>query len=67
MENKIERKQQDTLWDILKEHRGHHVEIAVYGDWDSPVSITLEDMDTNEIILDAGLYTLIDREDAVYE
>ena len=51
------------LWDILKEHRGHKVEIACYGDWDNPVSITLEDMDTNEIILDAGIYTICSRED----
>lgn len=51
----------DTLlWDILKEHAGHHVEIAIYGNDDS---ITLEDMDTNEIILDAGIYTICARED----
>ena len=54
----------DTLlWDILREHHGHHVEIAVYGDFDSPACVTLEDMDTNEVILDASIYTLCARED----
>ena len=50
------------LWDLLREHVGHSVEIAIYGDVDDPVSITLEDMDTNEVILDAELYTLIPKE-----
>ena len=54
----------DTLlWDILKEHFGHKVEIAIYGDINNPASITLEDMDTNEVILDAGINTLCVRED----
>ena len=54
----------DTLlWDILKEHAGHKVEIAIYGDVNNPSSITLEDMDTNEIILDAEIYTICTRED----
>jgi len=54
----------DTLlWDILKEHAGHHVEITLYGDKDSPANIALEDHDTNEIILDAGIYTICARED----
>ena len=52
-----------VLWDILKEHFGHKVEIAIYGDVDNPASITLEDIDTNEVILDAGIYTLCARED----
>lgn len=53
----------NLLWDILKDHFGHKVEIAVYGDVDNPASVTLEDMDTNEIILDAELYTICARED----
>ena len=54
----------DTLlWDILRRHAGHKVEIAIYGDWNNPDSVTLEDMDTNEIILDAGIYTICARED----
>ena len=52
-----------VLWDILKEHFGHKVEIAIYGDIDNPASITLEDIDINEVILDAGIYTLCARED----
>lgn len=51
------------LWDILKEHWGHRVEIAVYGDPSDPASVTLEDLETNEVILDAGLNTLCSRED----
>lgn len=51
------------LWNLLRQHFGHHVEIALYGDVEDPVSITLEDMDTHEIILDAGLYTIAARED----
>ena len=52
-----------ALWRLLMEHKGHKVEIAWYGDEDDPDSVTLEDMDTNEIILDAGIYTLCERED----
>lgn len=51
------------LWNLLKEHRGHNIEIAWYGNEDDPVSITLEDMDTSEVILDAGVYTICARED----
>ena len=51
------------LWNILKDHWGHKVEIAVYGDPEDPVSVTLEDMDTYEVILDAELYTICARED----
>ena len=49
------------LWDLLKSHWEHKVEIGIYGDPDEPMSVTLEDMDTNEIILDAELYTLVSR------
>lgn len=57
-------KMQRLLWDILKDHWGHKVEIALYGDKDDPANISLEDMDTNEVILDAGIYTICAREDA---
>ncbi len=53
----------NLLWNKLKEHAGNTVEIAVYGDWDDPVSICLEDIDTSEVILDAELYTLAARQD----
>lgn len=53
----------NLLWNILKEHTGHSVEIAVYGDPEDPVSITLEDIDTNEVILDAEIYTICARVD----
>ena len=51
------------LWNILKGHIGHRVEIATYGDPDDPADICLEDMDTNEVILDAEIYTLAGRTD----
>lgn len=53
----------ELLWNILKEHFGHRVEIAIYGDIDDPACVTLEDMDTNEVILDAEIYTICARED----
>ena len=53
--------EENLLWDTLKSHMGHEVEIAAYGDIDDPVSICLEDLDTNEVILDAELYTLAAR------
>lgn len=53
----------ELLWNILREHFGHKVVIAVYGDLDNPVSVTLEDVVTNEVILDAGIYTICGRED----
>ena len=59
----MDKKMNNLLWEILKEHFGHKVEIAIYGDIDNLASITLEDMDTNEIILDAELYTICARED----
>ena len=52
----------DRLWNILLEHFGHKVEIAVYGDPENPASVTLEDLDTNSVILDADLYTLTARD-----
>ena len=54
----------DLLWDTLLEHAGHAVEIAVYRNQDGePVNVSLEDMDTNSVILDAELYTLTARND----
>ena len=53
----------NALWDILRAHLGHNVEIAVYGDPENPHDICLEDMDTNEVILDAELYTIAPRDD----
>lgn len=52
-----------ALWNLLKGHLGHRVEIAVYGDPESPTDVVLEDMDTNEVILDSELYTLQERND----
>lgn len=47
----------------LKKHRGHHVSIVSYGGWDDPKNISLECEDCNEVILDAELYTICERED----
>lgn len=62
-EKMVQQYQEHLLWNILKDHLGHKVEIACYGDPDNPASITLEDLDTNEVILDAGIYTICARED----
>ena len=61
--DEAERKWNRMLWDTLRSHLGHRVEIAVYGDVDNPASVTLEDIDTGSVILDAGIYTLKPRED----
>ena len=53
----------DLLWNALKGHYGHNVEIAIYGDAENPQDICLECMDCNEIILDAEIYTLSARDD----
>ena len=53
----------ELLFNRLKEHYGHKVEIAMYGNKDNPANITLEDVDTNEVILDAEICTICDRED----
>ena len=50
----------EILWNLLLNHRGHKVEIAVYGD---EADVCLECMDCNEVILDAGIYTICGRED----
>ena len=59
----MDKKMNELLWNILKEHFGHKVEIAIYGDIDNPANIALEDIDTGEVILDAEIYTICARED----
>ena len=54
---------ESLLWDILEKHRGHHVVIASYGDWDDPADICLECEDCGEVLLDASIYTICTRED----
>lgn len=51
------------LWNELKKHIGHDVEIVYYGDKDNPENISLECNDCGEVILDAELYTICARED----
>jgi hypothetical protein len=51
------------LWDILKQHFGHHVVVALYGDPDDPVDVCLECEDCGCVLLDAGIYTICARED----
>lgn len=53
----------NLLWDVLKKHFGHHVEIAVYGDVKLPHDVCLECMDCNEVVLDAEIYTLTARKE----
>lgn len=51
------------LWNKLKKHRGHKVDIVSYGDWDNPANVCLECEDCGDVVLDAGIYTLCARED----
>lgn len=51
------------LWNALKKHRGHKVNIVSYGDSDDPVDVCLECEDCDEVVLDAELYTLCTKED----
>ena len=48
-----------TLWEILEPHIGHTIEIVKYGD----DNISIEDMDTDEVIFDTDLYDLIGLDD----
>jgi len=49
--------------EFIKNHYGHNVSIAIWGDEDDPANISLVDENTNEIIIDAELYTLCARDD----
>ena len=51
------------LWEKLKEHAGHRIEIVTYGDKNDPVDVCLECEDCGEVILDAEQYTLCARDD----
>ena len=55
----------NILWDILSKHYGHRVVIAKYGHGnpDESADICLECEDCNEVLLDAGVYTICARED----
>lgn len=59
----------NMLWDILSNHFGHRVEIIKYENpvVGVPADICLEDIDTNEVILDAECYTLAARHCIDYE
>ena len=49
----------NLLFEILEPHVGHAIEIVKYGD----NNISIEDMDTNEVIVDTDLYDLIGLDD----
>lgn len=51
------------LWDILKQHHGHHVYVALYGDEKDPANVCLECEDCGSVVLDAEIYTICARED----
>ena len=55
--------QNTVLWEKLKKHIGHSVEIVCYGDEENPQNISLECNDCGEVIIDAELYTLSARDD----
>ena len=53
----------NSLWDVLMQHRGHNVSIVSYGDWNAPENVCLECENCNEVILDAETTTICGRKD----
>lgn len=53
----------NLLWDELKKHIGHRVSLVCYGDEDDPADVCLECEDCGCVVLDAGIYTIIPREE----
>ena len=53
----------DILFNTLFKHRGHKVEIVVYGDWNNPDDVCLECADCNQIILDSEIYTICGKDE----
>lgn len=51
----IDEENKTTLWKLLEPHIGHTIEIVKYGD----VNISVEDVDTNEVIFDTDIYDLV--------
>ena len=49
----------NLLFELLKPHIGHTIEIVAYGNY----NISIEDTDTNEVIVDTDLYDLIGLDD----
>lgn len=50
----------NLLYELLKRHFGHNVEISQYGDG---VNFALEDIDTGEVIFDTDIYDLVGVEE----
>jgi len=47
----------NTLYELLKPHVGHRIQIVTYGD----NYISIQDMNTNEIIADTDTYDLVEH------
>lgn len=56
---KIEMEEETLLYQLLKKHAGHNIEITEYGDG---INFSLEDKDTDEVIFDTDIYDLKGRE-----
>lgn len=56
---KQDMEKETLLYQMLKKHAGHRIEITEYGDG---TNFSLEDMDTNEVIFDTDIYDLTGRE-----
>ena len=54
----------NALYEALKAHVGHRVEIAQYGNGDN---FALEDLDTDEVIFDTDIYDLTANEESTLE
>ena len=49
--------------DILRENLWNNIEIATYGKDSSPINVSIENIDSNTILVDAEIYTIEGKSD----
>lgn len=57
------KEENNELWNKIADHIGHDVVCVRYGDEEDPADVCIECETCGEVILDAELYTLRDRDD----
>lgn len=62
-------KKNSLLWEMLEPHIGSEIRITAYGPQDSDEiwNISVEDMDTYEVIFDTDSYDLVGLDEEDYE
>ena len=53
----------NTLYELLEPHIGHRIEVVKYGD----KNISIEDVDTNEVIFDTDIYDLVGHDERLID